>query len=94
LLARATNTSEGNVREWINSADLFRVRGIGREYSMLLNSAGVKTVVQLSRRNPENLQLKLEDINKNKRIVQQVPSTNTVREWVRHAKSLKRKVEY
>ena len=36
-------------------ADLFRIRGIGEEYSDLLKEAGVSTVVELARRNPENL---------------------------------------
>lgn len=93
-LAKITGVSERTVLTWVNRADLFRVKGIGTEYSELLNVAGVKTVVQLSRRNPANLRMKLEEINREKMLVKQLPSVETITEWIRHAKSLKRRVEY
>ena len=39
-LASATNIAETKLLEWVNHADLFRVRGIGSEYSDLLEAAG------------------------------------------------------
>jgi len=44
-------------------ADLFRIRGIGEEYSYLLKEAGVSTVVELSRRNPKNLYSTMSGLN-------------------------------
>jgi len=41
--------------EWVNLADLYRIKGVGEEYSDLLEEAGVDTVVELAQRNPENL---------------------------------------
>ena len=93
-LAKITGASERTVLRWVNRADLFRVKGIGKEYSELLEVAGVNTVVELSRRNPANLRVKLEEVNREKRVAKQLPSVETVTEWVRHAKRLKRRVEY
>lgn len=93
-LAKAIGASEGTVLRWVNRADLFRIKGIGKEYSELLDVAGVSTVVQLSRRNAASLRKKLEEVNREKRVVKQLPSVDTLREWIRHAKRLKRRVEY
>ena len=93
-LVRITGASERTALEWVNRADLFRIKGIGKEYSELLNVAGVNTVVQLSRRNPEKLRAKLEKVNDDKTLVKQLPSVETITEWIRHAKNLKRRVEY
>lgn len=93
-LVKITGASEKTVLKWINRADLFRIKGIGKEYSQLLDVAGVNTVVELSSRNADNLREKLEEVNKEKRIVKQLPSAETIAEWIKHAKKLKRKVEY
>lgn len=93
-LAKIAGASERTVLRWVNRADLFRVKGIGKEYSELLDVAGVNTVLELSRRNPANLRGKLEEVNREKRVVKQLPSVETIKEWIRHAKRLKRRVEY
>jgi len=93
-LAKITDASEGTVLKWVNRADLFRVKGIGKEYSKLLEVADVNTVVELSQRDPANLRVKLEEVNREKMLVKQLPSVETITEWVRHAKRLKRRVEY
>lgn len=49
-LAGETGIEESKVLKWANMADLMRVRGIGEEYSELLEAAGVDTVKEL--RNP------------------------------------------
>jgi predicted flap endonuclease-1-like 5' DNA nuclease len=38
------------ILEWVNRADLFRVKGVGEEYSDLLEASGVDTVVELAQR--------------------------------------------
>jgi predicted flap endonuclease-1-like 5' DNA nuclease len=75
-------------------ADLFRIRGIGEEYSDLLEETGVNTVVQLARRNPENLHASIVGVNETKNLVRRPPSLNQVNDWIEQAKLLPRKVEY
>ncbi len=93
-LTKIVGASEKTVLKWVNRADLFRIKGIGKEYSELLDVAGVNTVVELSRRNAESLREKLEEVNVEKRIVKQLPSVDTLNEWIKRAKRLKRRVEY
>jgi len=93
-LAEKTGISPKLILEWVNLADLFRIKGIGEEYSDLLEEAGVDTVVELSRRNPENLRAKLLEVNEEKKLVRRPPTLNAVRDWIEQAKRLPRKVEY
>ena len=75
-------------------ADLFRIKGIGEEYSELLKEVGVNTVVELARRNPENLRETLVGVNNAKKLVRRPPSLNQTKDWIEQAKSLPRRVEY
>jgi predicted flap endonuclease-1-like 5' DNA nuclease len=93
-LAEKTGISSKLILEWVNLSDLFRIKGIGEEYSDLLEEAGVDTVVELSRRNPENLHAKILEVNEEKKLVRRPPNLNAVKDWVEQAKKLPRKVEY
>ena len=53
-LADATGFSSATILEWVNRADLMRVKGVGSEYSDLLEAAGVDTVKELRNRNAAN----------------------------------------
>jgi predicted flap endonuclease-1-like 5' DNA nuclease len=93
-LSEKTRISETIILEWVNMADLFRIRGIGEEYSDLLKEAGVSTVVELARRNPENLHEALVGVNEAKKLVRRTPTLNTTKDWIEKAKNLPRKVEH
>ncbi|MCL4269606.1 MAG: DUF4332 domain-containing protein [Anaerolineales bacterium] len=93
-LAKATGFSAKVILEWVNRADLFRVKGIGTQFSDLLEAAGVDTVPELAARNPEALLEALTKVNAKKNLVNQLPGLNNVKAWIKNAKSLKRIVEY
>jgi predicted flap endonuclease-1-like 5' DNA nuclease len=82
------------VLEWVNLADLFRVKGVGEEYSDLLEEAGVDTIVELSRRKGENLYEKIIEVNNSKKLVRRPPSKGMVAEWIESAKKLPRVISY
>ncbi len=82
------------VLEWVNLADLFRIKGVGEEYSDLLEEAGVDTVVELSKRKAENLYEKIMETNQQKKLVRRPPSLSMVQDWVNQAKKLDRVVQY
>jgi predicted flap endonuclease-1-like 5' DNA nuclease len=44
-LAEETGISGKLILEWVNHVDLFRIKGVGEEYSDLLEEAGVDTGV-------------------------------------------------
>lgn len=93
-LAEKTGISEKLILEWVNLADLFRIKGVGEEYSDLLEEVGVDTVVELSKREPENLYAKILEVNKEKKLVRKPPTLEQVKNWIEQAKKLPRKVEY
>jgi len=93
-LEAATGISHALILKWTNRADLFRVKGIGEEYSDLLEAAGVDTVVELAQRNAANLHAALASTNEAKHLVRRAPSESEVATWVEEAKSLHRVMEY
>jgi len=93
-LAERTGIGDEYILDWVNRADLMRVRGVGEEYSDLLEKAGVDTVVELAQRNPVNLHKKLLEVNAEKRLVRRPPNQGMVARWVEHAKVLPRVVSY
>jgi predicted flap endonuclease-1-like 5' DNA nuclease len=93
-LSEQTGIAESLILEWVNLADLFRIKGVGEEYSDLLEEAGVDTVAELARRNPGNLHAKILEVNVAKQLVRRPPTLSAVTAWVEQAKTLPRKVEY
>jgi len=93
-LEEATGISGKLLLEWINRADLFRIKGVGEEYADLLEVAGVDTVPELAQRNPENLAQKLIEINEEKKLVRRTPTPDQVEDWVAQAKELPRVMTY
>jgi predicted flap endonuclease-1-like 5' DNA nuclease len=93
-LSYKTGISETIILEWVNMADLFRIKGIGEEYSDLLKEAGISTVIELARRNPENLHETIVGYNETKKLVRRPPSLTQVIDWIEQAKTLPRMVEY
>lgn len=93
-ISAATGWSTKQVLEWVNRADLMRVRGVGSEYSDLLEQAGVDTVPELAQRRADNLAAKLAEVNEAKKLTRRTPSEAEVEKWVAHAKELGRAISY
>ena len=93
-LAEEVAISEKLILEWVNRADLMRVKGVGEEYSDLLEAAGVDTIKELRRRNPQNLLSAMVDINAKKKLVRRLPTVSMVSRWVEHAGALEPIVRY
>jgi len=89
-----TGIEHALILEWVNHADLFRIKGVAEEYSDLLEAAGVDTVVELAQRKPENLYKKVIETNNEKKLVRRPPSEKMVEDWICQAKTMKRIVEY
>lgn len=87
-VSRETGVSEKLLLKWANMADLMRIRGIGEEYSELLEAAGVDTVKELKTRRPDNLQQAMVTVNAKKKLVRQAPNLAAVERWVAEAKTL------
>jgi len=79
-LAEKTGLSEARILRFANMADLYRISGVGSEYSELLEAGGVDTVPELAKRNAANLT--------------QAMAESEVTKWIEQAKGLPRMLEY
>lgn len=93
-LAEKSGVSERRILKFANMADLYRIDGIGSEFSELLEKAGVDTVPELAQRNATQLAKKLAEVNKASKLTRRVPSAKDVSKWIAEAKTLPRVLQY
>jgi chlorosome envelope protein I len=91
-LAVAAGIGEDAILKLVNRVDFARIRGISASTVELLEAAGVCTVFDFTQRNPSNLYVKMQVINKQKKLVSLVPSVEQMKEWINQAKKLPRLV--
>ncbi len=93
-IAIESGVDEGRLLRFVNHADLMRVKGVGGQFSELLEAAGVDSVPELAQRKPVNLAAVMRVVNAEKRLVRRVPSIKEVAVWVEQAKTLDRVVTH
>jgi predicted flap endonuclease-1-like 5' DNA nuclease len=93
-LAKDLGLNDKSVLELANRADLARIDGIGKVFADLLEDAGVDTVVELSKRKPDNLHAKLAEVNAAKKVSKRNPTLEECTDWVKQAKALPRALKY
>ncbi len=74
--------------EWINRADLMRLKGVGKEFASLLENCGVDSCKELQHRKAENLYNKLKEINDEKKFAHHAPNQAQVEAWIKEAGDL------
>lgn len=94
VLAEKTGISKSLILEWVNHADLYRIKGVGEEYADLLEEAGVDTIPELAQRKAANLFKKMEEVNTAKKLVRRLPTPAQVEDWVKQAKKLPRVITH
>lgn len=93
-LAIRTGISKNLLLEWVNHVDLMRIKGVGSEYSDLLEAAGVDSCTELAQRNASNLLATVVDLNAEKHLVRQVPTQAQIEAWIAEAKTLPKLVTH
>ena len=93
-IAEQSGLDAKQILKWVNKADLMRIKGIGSEFSDLLEAAGVDTVPELARRKAENLHEKMVALNEAKKLVRRLPTVGMVEGWIMQAKALDRVITY
>ncbi|MBP5637374.1 MAG: DUF4332 domain-containing protein [Bacteroidales bacterium] len=93
-LEEETGISGKLILTWVNHADLFRVKGIGPQFSELLEAAGVDTVKELKTRRADNLVAKMQEVNEAKHLTKVVPTVAQMQEMIDLAKDLEPMVTY
>jgi predicted flap endonuclease-1-like 5' DNA nuclease len=93
-LAEKSGIDEGKILEWVNRADLFRIKGVASEYSDLLEAAGVDSPAELAHRVPANLLAKIVELNAAKKIVRKLPTESMLADWIAQSKKLPKIVSH
>lgn len=84
-LAKQLGVDGSQLTEWINRADLMRLKGVGTEMANLLEECGVDSCKELQHRKAENLHTKLKETNDAKHITHHAPTGAQVQEWITEA---------
>ena len=93
-LEEATGINGKLILTWVNHADLFRIKGIGPQFSELLEASGVDTVKELQHRVAANLVAKMTEVNEQKHLVGRVPTAGELQKMIDQAKELDPMMEY
>ena len=93
-LAIKTGISQNLLLEWVNHVDLMRIKGVGSEFSDLLEAAGVDSCTELAQRNATNLLAKVIDLNATKKLVRQLPTEQQIQAWIDEAKTLPKLISH
>ena len=93
-LAEKTEISPKLILRFANMVDIYRINGIGAQFSELLEAAGVDTVPELAQRNAANLAKALLETNEAKKLTRRTPSEKEVEDWIAQAKELPRRLTY
>jgi predicted RecB family nuclease len=94
MLSEKTEIDEQQLLRVANLIDRMRIRGVGQEYSELLEAVGVVTVKELRYRNPARLAQAMAAANVKRKLVRVLPSETTIGRWIDHAKKLPVMISY
>ena len=90
----ATGIGHALILKWVNRVDLYRIKGVGSEYSDLLEIAGVDSPVELAHRNAANLVETMAEANAARSLVRRLPTLAEVTDWIEESKKLPKVVEH
>ncbi len=87
-LQDACGISADELQAWLLRADLFRLKGVSSGYADLLAAAGITSVPDLATREGRPLHRELAGINRELKLVRQLPPVSHVERWVEEAAAL------
>ena len=88
VLVQQLGVKPSQLTNWVNRADLMRLKGVGTEMANLLEECGVDSCKELQHRVAANLYAKLKTINDMRKITHHAPTLPQVEEWIREAATL------
>ena len=94
-LVSDTGIDRDLILAWVDHVDLMRIKGVGSEYSELLEAAGVDSPAELARRNAGNLATTVQEVVAAKpSIVRRIPTESQIQGWIDQARDLPKLVEH
>jgi predicted flap endonuclease-1-like 5' DNA nuclease len=75
-IEKAAGIGHKQILRWTNHVDLYRIKGVQKQYAELLEAAGVDSIPELGQRDPTNLLAKIIATNEKKNLVRKLPTPN------------------
>ena len=88
-LAEKTRISLKLLEKWQDQAEIMVIKGVGPEYSEVLNKVGIDSTLELAYRNPKNTLDKIIAFDKEQPdVIRKIPKVEDLEGWISEAKSL------
>ena len=92
-LVKASGLPASTIMDLARRCDLLRIKGIGPEMVLLLEASGVKTTLDLSKKEAAALTTTADAANKVKKITEKPPAESQFQDWIEQAKKLAPMIE-
>ncbi|MHA1240690.1 MAG: DUF4332 domain-containing protein [Promethearchaeota archaeon] len=88
-LANTTSISVKLLEKWQDQAELMVIKGVGPEYSEVLNKIGIDSTRELAYRNPKNTLDSIVKFDKEQPdVIRKIPRVEDIEDWINKAKEL------
>jgi len=88
-LAKTTSISLKLLEKWQDQTELMVIKGIGPEYSEVLNKIGIDSARELAYRSPKNTLDKIIEFDKKQPdVVRKIPKVEDIEGWINKAKDI------
>lgn len=92
-LGCSLGTPPERVRQWVEAAELFGVRGIGGRYGRLLVAVQIGSVAALRAQSGRELAARMSERNAELGLCRNTPDPLTVTLWIEQAKQIQSRIE-
>lgn len=93
-IARDAGISEKLILKWVQTIDLYRIKGVDNIFAALLESVGVQSITDLAEYHPQDLYQRLFKAAVEKNIPTHLLTPRVVSNWISQAKALPRAIQY
>jgi len=88
-LAEKTKISPKLIDKWQEQAELMKIKGVGPEYSEILNKVGIDSIKELSYRTPQSTLDKITEFDKKQPdVIRKIPKVEDLDGWIKEANDL------
>jgi len=88
-LAEKTKISPKLIDKWQEQAELMKIKGVGPEYSEILNKVGIDSIKELSYRTAQSTLDKIVEFDKEQPdVIRKIPTVGDLEGWIKEANDL------
>jgi predicted flap endonuclease-1-like 5' DNA nuclease len=88
-LAAKTKISLKLLEKWQDQADIMELKGVGPEYSEVLNKVGIDSIKELSYRNPQKTLDRIVEFDKKQPdVIRKIPELGEIEGWISQSKEM------